>query len=154
MAAAASILLISSTASVTMNRFPPAPPYCSGTSIPIKPSSKYLGSKAGSIFPAFSISITRGRTSSSANAATASRNIVSSSERRVSAEEVVVSDCIDSLPDSWLKAGSAHHRIVVAARECRLELGHVAERAVDAPLGRRMRIRRDEVSEELGSIEL
>src|ERR1700680_4523099 len=67
--------------------------------MPMSPSSKYFGSSAGSILPAFSISATRGRTSSSANAATTSRNIVSSSERSVSADgEAVVSVGID--PDA------------------------------------------------------
>src|SRR5215210_2800189 len=78
-----------------MNSVPPAPPYCSGTSMPMSPSSKYLGRSAGSILPAFSISATRGRTSSWANEATASRNMSSSSERSVSAElEEVVSVCM------------------------------------------------------------
>src|SRR5258705_9634748 len=77
-----------------MKSVPPAPPYCSGTSIPISPRSKYLGRRVGSILPAFSISATRGRTSSSANAATASRNMTSSSERSVRAVgEDVVSVC-------------------------------------------------------------
>ncbi len=63
----------------------------------MSPSWKYFGSSAGSILPAFSISATRGRTSSCANAATASRNIVSSSERSVSADGgAVVSVGIDS----------------------------------------------------------
>ena len=50
-AAAASTLLISSTASVTMTSEPPAPPYCSATSIPMRPSSKYFGSSVGIDLP-------------------------------------------------------------------------------------------------------
>src|SRR5450756_1836521 len=68
--------------------------------MPMSPSSKYLGRSAGSILPAFSISADRGRTSSSAKAATASRNIVSSSERRVSADGEAVASAgmsMDSL---------------------------------------------------------
>src|SRR4051794_29455768 len=84
MAAAASILLISSTASVTIISEPSEPPYCSGTSIPMRPISKYCFTRAGSILPARSIACTRGFTSSAAKAATASRNAVSSSERTVS----------------------------------------------------------------------
>src|SRR5688500_20405274 len=72
-----------------MKRLPPEPPYSSGTSIPMSPSSKYFGIRAGSILPACSIVLTRGRTSSSANPATASRNMTSSSERIVSADAVV-----------------------------------------------------------------
>src|SRR6266550_4729982 len=130
MAAAASTLLISSTARVTMNSVPPAPPYWSGTSIPMRPSWKYLGSSAGSIFPAFSISATRGRTSSSANAATASRNMISSSERRVSAdgEVVVVSVGIDT------DSGSLEHHfgklLVQTERRCHAE-GNVRKRSGD-----------------------
>src|SRR5450759_5527157 len=68
--------------------------------MPMSPSSKYFGSSAGSILPAFSISADRGRTSSSAKAATASRNIISSSERRVSADGEAVASAgmsMDSL---------------------------------------------------------
>src|SRR6266550_3373495 len=135
-----------------MNRVPPAPPYCSGTSIPIRPSSKYLGISAGSIFPAFSITITRGRTSSAANAATTSRNISSSSESSVSAEEVVVSACI-ALPDSRLNCAGTHHWIAVLASPRRFELRHVAERPVHTPFGWRMRVGGDQKSEEFRSIQ-
>src|SRR5947207_253039 len=136
-----------------MNRLPPAPPYCSGTSMPINPSSKYLGSKAGSMRPAFSISITRGRTCSSANAATASRNMISSSERSVSAAAATASVCI-SLPDARLQCGWPHHGVSNLASPRRPELWHVAEWPVDAPLRRRMRIGADEESQELRSIQL
>jgi len=89
-AADASTLLISSTAMATIDNVPPAPPYCSGTSIPMRPSSKYFGKSSGSIFDARSIACTRGRTSSFAKPATASRNICSSSERIVSGGCAVV----------------------------------------------------------------
>ena len=84
-AAEASTRLIASTASVTIMSDPPAPPYCSGTSMPINPSEKYCGMSAGSRRPARSIARTRGRTSSSANSDTAARNMTSSSESVVNA---------------------------------------------------------------------
>jgi hypothetical protein len=83
-AADASTLESSSTASVTIMSEPPAPPYRSSTSIPMSPRSKYLGTSSGSNFPARSIVFTRGATSSAANAATASRNMISSSVSVVS----------------------------------------------------------------------
>src|SRR5215210_1644632 len=123
MAAAASILLISSTASVTMKSEPPAPPYSSGTSIPMSPRSKYLGSSTGSILPAFSISATRGRTSSSAHAATASRNMISSSERSVSAEaEELVSVGMDA--DARSLEHDLGQLLVQSERRCDAE-GHL-----------------------------
>src|SRR5258708_94811 len=63
---------------------PPAPPYCSATSMPISPIPKYCDTSAGSILPARSIAPTRGFTSSAAKLATASRNASSSSDNIVS----------------------------------------------------------------------
>src|SRR5436190_7595374 len=84
-AADASIADNSSTASTVMNRDPPAPPSCSGISIPMMPSSKNLGMRVGSSWAACSIACTRGRTSLSAKSRTAAWNIRSSSESCVSA---------------------------------------------------------------------
>src|SRR5207248_6185593 len=53
-----------------------------------------------------------------------------------------------------LARGGANHRIAILTSPRRLELGHVAQGAVDAPLRRRVRIRGDEESHELRSIEL
>src|SRR3954469_17955635 len=64
---------------------PPAPPHRSGTSMPMRPSSKNLGMRLGSNRAASSMLETRGRTSDSANSRTESRNRPSSSERVVSA---------------------------------------------------------------------
>src|SRR5438876_6067301 len=152
MAAAASTLLIPSTASVTMKRLPPAPPNSSGTSIPMRPRSKYLGSSAGSIFPAFSISATRGRTCSSAKAATALRNMISSSERRVSAPpdgEVVVSVGIDTNVRSL--ENDFRQFFVQAERGCHTE-GDARKRSRDCrdqarDIGSGMFARREHVGE-------
>src|SRR4029078_10853994 len=46
------------------------------------------------------------------------------------------------------------HRIAILAAPRLLELGHVAQRAVDSPLGRRMWVRADQISQELRPIEL
>ncbi|MDZ7631466.1 MAG: hypothetical protein U5K74_08995 [Gemmatimonadaceae bacterium] len=94
-AEAGSTLLISSTARAIIIAEPPAPPADSGNSMPIRPISKYFAMTAGSIFPASSIARTRGATSSAANAATASRNMVSSSESWVSAGRAVGLSVID-----------------------------------------------------------
>jgi hypothetical protein len=48
----ASTRLMASTARVIMRSEPPAPPYDSGTSIPIRPSSKSLGMRSASSFAA------------------------------------------------------------------------------------------------------
>jgi hypothetical protein len=50
--AEASTRLIASTASVTMSSEPPAPPRSSGTSMPMRPSSKNFGMRSGSSFAA------------------------------------------------------------------------------------------------------
>src|SRR6478735_7298553 len=89
-AAAGSTLLTSSTASATIISEPAAPPYSSGTSIPMSPISKYCRTSAGSMRPARSISSTRGFTSEAANDATASRKAISSSDSSVSAGRVPV----------------------------------------------------------------
>ena len=72
-------------ASTAMKMDPPAPPKRSGTSMPIRPSSKKRGMSDGSNLAASSMVSTRGRTSASANSRTASRNMPSSSESVVRA---------------------------------------------------------------------
>src|SRR3954468_4196163 len=124
--------------------------------MPINPSSKYFGSSVGSILPAFSISITRGRTCSSANAATASRNMISSSLSSVSADDAAVSIVTrsSSLPDARAVGVGTDHWIAILASPRCLELGHVAQWSVHPPLGRRMRIRAHQIPQELRPIEL
>src|SRR5438874_1473592 len=73
----------SSTASTVIRRLPPAPPWHSGMSIPMSPSSKHLASRAGSTVEARSIAATRGRTSRSAKSRTVPRNSSSSSDSLV-----------------------------------------------------------------------
>jgi hypothetical protein len=68
----ASTRLMASTASVTIIMLPAAPPNCSPTSMPMRPRSNAARMSAASRWEAFSISATRGRTSASAKAATAS----------------------------------------------------------------------------------
>src|SRR6266567_1503695 len=73
----------SSTARIASKNFPPAPPYCSGISIPISPSWKNCSISRLSKTPFSSISLARGRTFSSANCRTLSRKRVSSSVSEV-----------------------------------------------------------------------
>ena len=80
----ASIRESSSTARMAWKNEPPAPPYSSGVSMPIKPTSKHCFSSAGSRCPCSSIASTRLRISPSANSRTLVRNICSSSESVVS----------------------------------------------------------------------
>ena len=91
MAVEASTRDSASTASAAMKNEPPAPPSVSGTSMPMSPSSKQAGIRAGSSMASWSIFATSGRTCSSAKSRTAPWNMVSSSESTVrGAEEVWV----------------------------------------------------------------
>ena len=67
-----------------MKNVAPAPPYCSGISTPMIPSSKQASISSRGIFDSSSIFRTRGRTFSSAKSRTTSRKAFSSSERSVS----------------------------------------------------------------------
>ena len=60
MAAEASTRASSSIASTAMKMVPPLPPYASGTSIPINPSSKNLGIRSGRNCAASSMACTIG----------------------------------------------------------------------------------------------
>src|ERR1043166_7032422 len=74
---------------------PPAPPYSSGTSMPIRPGPKNSLTSAGSSLASRSICCTSGRTYPSANPATASRKSTSSSERRGRGRGAAASVIID-----------------------------------------------------------
>src|ERR1043166_1680516 len=78
----------SSTARIASKNLPPLPPNCSGISIPINPSWKKSWTKLLSKTPFSSISLTSGRSFSSANWRTLSRNKISSSLRLVRGEAV------------------------------------------------------------------
>ena len=73
-----------STASTEWKKVPPAPPWASGTSMPITPSSNSRSMRARGILACSSISRTSGLISRAANSRTLSRNSASSSARRVS----------------------------------------------------------------------
>ena len=82
-ASAGSTREISSMASTDMKKLAPAPPYSSGISMPIRPSSNSSRSRSSGWLRACSISATRGRILSSANSRTVSRKIRSSSASSV-----------------------------------------------------------------------
>ncbi len=67
-----------------MKKVAPAPPYGSGISTPMIPSSKQASMSSRGILDSSSIVRTRGRTFSSAKSRTTSRKAFSSSERSVS----------------------------------------------------------------------
>ena len=73
----------SSTTRIDMKKVAPAPPWRSGISIPMIPSSKHASISSRGILASRSIFATTGRSSASANWRTWSRNICSSSERSV-----------------------------------------------------------------------
>ena len=80
---------------------PPAPPNRSGTSMPMRPSSKNLGIRSGSKLRRLVHPWTCGRTSVSANSRTESRNRPSSSDRVVRAVGAAVRrSCIGWAPGS------------------------------------------------------
>ena len=64
----------SSTTRIDMKKVAPAPPYCSGISTPMIPSSKQASISSRGILDSSSIFRTRGRTFSSAKSRTTSRN--------------------------------------------------------------------------------
>ena len=73
----------SSTARIDMKKVAPAPPYGSGISTPMIPSSKQASMSSRGIFDSSSIFRTSGRIFSSAKSRTTSRKVLSSSERSV-----------------------------------------------------------------------
>src|SRR6185312_13884466 len=127
----ASTRLTASTASVTIIMVPAAPPYSSGTAMPIRPSSKNSGINSGSSFPARSIACTRGRTCSSANAETASRNMLSSSDSTVSgaraaSRSIVMRSNVPGRRRRRERLGSA------SRRDCNVRRGFAARVAAPA----------------------
>src|SRR5262249_34172364 len=74
-----------STARMALKKLAPEPPYCSGISMPISPSSKRPGNRDLSRTAASSIAATWGWMRFLANSRTESRKNVSSSESMVSA---------------------------------------------------------------------
>ena len=81
----------SSTTSTALKNVEPAPPYCSGTSMPMMPSSKKLLMRSGDIVASWSIWWTSGRIRSTAKSRTLCWNICSSSDSSVSGAPGVVS---------------------------------------------------------------
>src|ERR1041385_3549917 len=73
----------SSTTNTALKNVEPAPPHCSGTSMPMIPSSKKLEMSDLSIAASWSILATSGRIFSVAKSRTLSANICSSSDRTV-----------------------------------------------------------------------
>src|ERR1700685_341095 len=87
----------SSTARIASKNFAPPPPYCSGISIPIRPSWKNSSRSFFSTSPFSSISLTRGRILSSANWRMLSRKRTSSSVSVVKGAGGVASKAVSDI---------------------------------------------------------